>query len=122
MNRELIVFNADIKSINIGFEHGCLTMEIWFNYGDRESVPMVFLNYGYQLDEKNKLAFCIGRILKTLEADKLDDLIGEPVRIRKIDPTGSEDHAVRAIGHFRKNNWFFIQDELNAAEAKVKEE
>lgn len=117
--------NAEIESTILGAEdHGIFSCYVVVS-GDCWGCGFG----GYALDEydneaKRRIGTAYGmefikRILETLEIAKWEDLKGTPVRV-EIEGLGSG--SIRALGHFRKNRWFYpktLLTEMKAREAKA---
>ena len=107
---EAVIRNAVIESTHLGWEdHGILTCYLYLDYGGSSQGFG-----GYALDEpttdrSGKFAGRAGsatgmrfieRILKTVGAEKWEDLKGKHVRVRQ------DNCTVHSIGHFLEEKWF----------------
>lgn len=59
------------------------------------------------LAEPNALGYCIARLFQILEINSFQELAGKPIRVH------IENGIISGIGHFLKDQWFMVHDELN---------
>lgn len=113
--------NAVIERTLLGYEdHGLLTIFLFFNYGGSGQ------GYGgYVLDGKpmephgprvptELPGIAIAGILRALEVDRWEKLVGQHVRVQREDGFNGR---VTHVGHFLKDQWFSFEEAFAAHEA-----
>ena len=94
--------NAKIESTYLGVDEGRMVLRITLNFGDAVK--------GANWPTQQFGSGTIRELLKCLEIDQWESLVGTPVRVK------GTFTSVVAIGHFIEDKWFhFIQDQVTEA-------
>ena len=104
--------NARIKNICVGYEYGSLTVSI-STEGDCWLQSFGDFSLGSQFrwtEHVNWSAWFICSVFDTVGVHTLEDLIDEPIRIRR------EEGRIVAIGHFLKDVWFCPREVIDFME------
>lgn len=96
--------NAKITGTFLGIDEGRMILRVGLNYGGTVQ--------GATWPTQDFDSGTIKELLKCLEIDQWEHLVGTPVRVK------SSMVSVDAIGHFIEDQWFEFSRKVETAEAK----
>lgn len=96
-----MIKNAVIKSADILFQRGHLTINLQMDYG---GAVQGFGGYG--LDDSNNAALFLRKVMELLEVSEWSRVVGKSVRV------DGNLVQIERIGHLLKDKWFDPGEEL----------
>jgi hypothetical protein len=99
----MIIKNAIIEDIFLGFEHGSFTFMITLEYGD--GGHQGFGGYVLGGDWGCEV---LKKILNTFEVNDWNKLKGQPARVKFLE--SGYNRKISEIGHYLKDNWVNFDD------------
>ena len=118
MNEEIVITNAKIDDVKIGFDRGVfLTIWLYLDYGGTHQGygGYVFNEPIRDADDKflgreatgPEFGIAVQNIMKTFDVEDFSKLVGQVIRVKREDEWSG---TILAVGHALKEQWFSFQE------------